>query len=199
MWIVAETDRRPALPEYRMGELARISGVSTRNIRAYRERGLLDPPRRLGRAAIYDDHHVTQLQAINQLLRRGFTSAHIAEFFGAVRSGTDLTGFLGLGQRTFVAVADGHEADALLRAGLVRHSGTGLTWVNPAIGAIVAKSEDQRGDVRFILELVDAVDPDVRRLADGVAATVGRPDAVHRELARLLTADRLDQLLDERL
>ena len=41
------------LAEYRLEELARVSGVSVRNIRAYRERGLLDPPRRDGRAALY--------------------------------------------------------------------------------------------------------------------------------------------------
>src|SRR5690349_10951820 len=38
------------LAEYRLDDLARISGVTARNIRAYRERGLLDPPRRVGRS-----------------------------------------------------------------------------------------------------------------------------------------------------
>ena len=46
------------LAEYRLEELARISGVSARNIRAYRERGLLDPPRRVGRSAFYDDYQL---------------------------------------------------------------------------------------------------------------------------------------------
>jgi len=86
------------LAEYRLDDLARISGVSARNIRAYRERGLLDPPRRIGRSAYYDDYHLSQLKTINQLLRRGFNSAHIAEFFASMRQGADLTDILGIQQ-----------------------------------------------------------------------------------------------------
>ena len=72
------------MAEYRLEELARVSGVSVRNIRAYRERGLLDPPRRDGRAALYDDYHLSQLNTISQLLSKGYNSAHIAEFFASM-------------------------------------------------------------------------------------------------------------------
>jgi DNA-binding transcriptional MerR regulator len=84
------------MAEYRIDELAQVSGVSSRNIRAYRERGLLRPPRRAGRKAFYDDDHLTQLQVINRLLSRGFNSAHIADFFRAIRGGQDLADVLGL-------------------------------------------------------------------------------------------------------
>ncbi len=84
------------MAEYRIDELAQVSGVSSRNIRAYRERGLLEPPRRAGRTAIYGDDHLTQLQIINRLLGRGFNSAHIADFFRAIRGGDDLADLLGL-------------------------------------------------------------------------------------------------------
>src|ERR1700751_2017297 len=99
------------LAEYRLDDLARLSGVSARNIRAYRERGLLDPPRRVGRSAYYDDYHLSQLKTINQLLRRGFNSTHIAEFFASMRQGADLADILGiqhaiLGRR----VEEGHGA-----------------------------------------------------------------------------------------
>lgn len=202
IWMVADTDRPSILPDYRVGELARVSGVTARNIRAYRERGLLDPPRRAGRAAIYDDHHLAQLRAIDQLLRRGFTSAHIAEFFDAVRRGSDLIELLGLWPQAFVLALDGPEADALLQAGLVQRTADGLAWTNPAIGVIVARTDDQRGYVRFILQLIEAVDGDVRRLADRVSATVGGvtgPVADHHELGRLVATDRLDRALGERL
>jgi DNA-binding transcriptional MerR regulator len=82
--------------EYRIDELAQVSGVSSRNIRAYRERGLLEPPRRAGRTAIYDDDHLVQLQIINRLLNRGFNFSHIADFFRAIRGGDDLAELLGL-------------------------------------------------------------------------------------------------------
>lgn len=188
-----------------MGELARISGVTARNIRAYRERGLLDPPRRAGRAALYDDHHLIQLQAINQLLRRGFTSAHIAEFFDGVRRGTDLIGFLGLRQpASLVDVdvdVDVRDADALLAAGLVRRTDAGLAWLNPAIGAIVARADDRRGYLRFMLQLIEAIDGDVQRVADDVSSTVGAiadAPADHVELSRLVASDRLERALAQR-
>ena len=99
------------LAEYRLDDLARISGVSSRNIRAYRERGLLDPPRRQGRSAFYDDYHLSQLHTINQLLRKGFNSAHIAEFFARMREGHDLAAILGVQQ----AILGGRAEDAQRR------------------------------------------------------------------------------------
>ena len=98
------------MAEYRLEELARLSGVSTRNIRAYRERGLLDAPRRVGRSAFYDDYHLSQLRTINQLLRRGFNSAHIAEFFASMRQGADLADILGI-QRALLGPAAGDDSE----------------------------------------------------------------------------------------
>ena len=89
------------MTEYRLIDLATASGVSSRNIRAYRERGLLDPPRRDGRSAIYGDRQLAQLDAITRLLARGFTTAHIAEFLTAIRDGVDLADMLGLHDSAF--------------------------------------------------------------------------------------------------
>ncbi|MCV7225316.1 MerR family transcriptional regulator [Mycolicibacterium komossense] len=97
------------MAEYRIEELAKVSGVSSRNIRAYRERGLLEPPRRVGRTAVYGDRHLTQLQVINRLLGKGFNSAHIADFFEAVREGHDLADLLGL--RAITAATRRRDAD----------------------------------------------------------------------------------------
>ena len=94
------------MAEYRLQDLARVSGVSARNIRAYRERGLLDPPRRVGRSALYDDYHLSQLNTISELLARGFTSTHIAEFFTSMRQGTDLADILGLQRAVLGPLAD---------------------------------------------------------------------------------------------
>lgn len=96
------------MAEYRLEALAEASGVSVRNIRAYRERGLLDPPRRVGRWAFYGDHHLEQLRVISDLLRRGFHSAHIAEFFATVRDGRDLADHLGVRAAVLGLDPDGH-------------------------------------------------------------------------------------------
>ncbi len=68
------------MTEYRIDDLARVSGTTTRNIRGYQERGLLPKPLRRGRVAIYTEKHLRNLQAINKLLGKGFTLGHIATF-----------------------------------------------------------------------------------------------------------------------
>ena len=81
----AEPGSRPGpSPEatYRIDDLARASNVTVRNIRAYQERGLLHPPRREGRVAIFDDSHLSRLKIITSMLERGYTSVHITEMLG---------------------------------------------------------------------------------------------------------------------
>ena len=63
-----------------------------------------------GRSAFYDDYHLSQLKTINQLLRKGFNSAHIAEFFARMREGHDLAAILGVQQAILGRRADGSRA-----------------------------------------------------------------------------------------
>jgi DNA-binding transcriptional MerR regulator len=84
------------MPHYRVDELARRAGTTVRNVRAYQERGLLPPPRREGRVALYDEAHLGRLRVVNRLLDRGYTSANIAELLTGWETGRDLAGVLGL-------------------------------------------------------------------------------------------------------
>ncbi|WP_026919345.1 MerR family transcriptional regulator [Gordonia shandongensis] len=68
------------MAEYRIDDLARESGTTTRNIRGYQERGLIPKPLRRGRVAIYTERHLAKLRAINKLLGNGFTLSHSATF-----------------------------------------------------------------------------------------------------------------------
>jgi DNA-binding transcriptional MerR regulator len=81
---------------YRIDDLARTSNVTVRNIRAYQERGLLHPPRREGRVAIFDDSHLSRLKIITSMLERGYTSVHITEMLTAWEAGSDLADVMGL-------------------------------------------------------------------------------------------------------
>jgi len=178
------------LAEYRLDDLARISGVSARNIRAYRERGLLDPPRRVGRSAYYDDYHLSQLKTINQLLRRGFNSAHIAEFFTSMRQGADLADILGiqqavLGPRTEESPepeplpsgkdaagidAGSDEAQKLIDYGMAEVVGGEVVLKDRLMAAVVARSSEPMSYARAILRVFEAT----RESADKLAA-----DLVH--------------------
>ena len=169
--------------EYRLGELSELSGVSVRNIRAYRERGLLDPPRREGRSAYYDERHLTQLGTINELLRKGYTSAHIAEFLSSMRQGHDLADILGLQQAVFgppgptptAAVdidADGDEAQRLVYYGLAEVVDGRLTLVDPSIAEVVVGAEEQLRYVQTILRVAEGVSDQLDQLAKSVVESL---------------------------
>src|SRR5690606_18707444 len=61
----------------------------TRTLRFYRERKLIPPPRREGRIAWYDEHHLARLRTITGLLARGHTLGGIYELLDAFESGRD--------------------------------------------------------------------------------------------------------------
>ncbi|MDK1476036.1 MerR family transcriptional regulator [Streptomyces sp. 549] len=75
--------------EYRAAELAEAAGITTRTLRFYRERRLLPPPRRSGRVAWYNGHHLARLRSINALLARGHTLGGIADLLAAFEKGRD--------------------------------------------------------------------------------------------------------------
>lgn len=200
--------------EYRLGELAEISGVSPRNIRAYRERGLLDPPRRQGRSAIYDDYHLAQLRTIDELLGRGFTSAHIAEFFETVRAGGSVAELLGL-QREILRPGVEPERDAapatstagvrvgidpngpegarLVALGVAQRSGSALLFTNPVVGRVLARSPDPLVYARVVLALVDAGRDGVEALADSVISAA-EAEVVARYGALFPTPENIDDM-----
>ena len=63
--------------QYRIEQLASVSGVRAETIRFYQGRGLLHSPRRAGRVAHYDDSHRERLAGIRRLLDEGLTLALI--------------------------------------------------------------------------------------------------------------------------
>lgn len=82
--------------EYRIDDLARLAGTTTRNIRVYRDRGLLHPPLRVGRIALFNDTHLTRLRMITSLLDRGYNLTHVNEMLSAWEQGKDVGDMLGL-------------------------------------------------------------------------------------------------------
>ena len=64
---------------YRVEELAVSGGVSVDTIRYYQGLGLLQPPRRAGRVALYDESHAHRLGRIRELADSGFTLRQIGE------------------------------------------------------------------------------------------------------------------------
>jgi DNA-binding transcriptional MerR regulator len=75
--------------EYRVEQLAALAGVRVDTLRFYQARGLLQPPRREGRAAIYGDAHLERLRRIRRLQQDGFSLAQIRRLLAGEDAGRE--------------------------------------------------------------------------------------------------------------
>ncbi|HEY8202334.1 MAG TPA: MerR family transcriptional regulator [Actinomycetota bacterium] len=131
--------------ELTIDELARKAGTTTRNIRAHQSRGLLSPPRLVGRVGYYSQEHLDRLLQIAKLQERGFSLASIQDLLDAQEKGIGLTEVLGLEvelSRPWMEESPGFVTEAELVAdfpeiaddpGLIKQ-GTELGVMEPANG-----------------------------------------------------------------
>lgn len=75
-------------------ELAASADTPVTTIRMYQHRGLIPPPTKQGRRAIYDQRHVDRLALIAHLQRRGHNLAAIGDAIDTWNQGGTLAGFL---------------------------------------------------------------------------------------------------------
>ncbi|MBW3556825.1 MAG: MerR family transcriptional regulator [Actinobacteria bacterium] len=61
------------MAEYRVEEMAAEVGISVELLRSYQSKGLLPPPRHVGRLAIYGDRHLERLREILDLKHQGYS------------------------------------------------------------------------------------------------------------------------------
>lgn len=152
------TQRQPNKPRrsctaqdgFTIDELARRAGVTTRNIRAYHSKGLLPPPRLVGRTGYYEARHLHRLAAISRLLERGFSLASIRSLLADWEQGCTLSDALGLQEATTDAekpVVTREELDRLfpefrgdarlleraVKVGLFEVDGNTITAPNPLL------------------------------------------------------------------
>ena len=59
--------------EMTIDQLARLVGMTVRNVRAYTSRGLVPPPRLVGRTGYYGEEHADRLRLVRDLVNRGYT------------------------------------------------------------------------------------------------------------------------------
>ena len=85
------------LAEYRLEELARsVRSQRPQHSGLPRDAALLDPPRRVGRSALYDDVHLSQLTIDQRSAAQGLQLRPHRRFFASIRDGHDLADHLGL-------------------------------------------------------------------------------------------------------
>ncbi len=71
----------------RIGELANTAGITTKALRYYEERGLLDAPRRTNGYREYDESHLRVVKEIQALQEIGFALEDTRPFVDCLRSG----------------------------------------------------------------------------------------------------------------
>ena len=70
--------QEPAPRALTIDELARETGLTVRNVRAYRSRGLLPEPELRGRKGYYGEEHIARLRLVRDLRAQGFNLEAIA-------------------------------------------------------------------------------------------------------------------------
>lgn len=200
--------------EYRIDDLARLAGTTTRNIRVYRDRGLLPPPLRVGRIALFNDTHLTRLRLITSMLDRGYNIAHVREMLSAWEEGKNLGDVLGLetaivGTWTTekpetMALADAQrlvdDADAferLVALQVIRIDGTQATVTRPKL--IEAFNEIRGYGVEFdkLIDLHEQIVPEIDKISEMLVRAgaehvldrikPGEPLPADAEIAELIT------------
>jgi len=105
--------------EMTIDEVAREAGTTTRNVRAYQTRGLLPPPRLVGRVGVYGPEHLARLQLIARLQERGYSLAAIDDLVRAWQEQRSLGDLLG-GERDIDPLAEDERGIVLAERELAR-------------------------------------------------------------------------------
>jgi DNA-binding transcriptional MerR regulator len=79
---------KPDQHEYTIDQLAQVTGMTVRNIRAHQSRGLLPPPAVRGRTGWYGPEHVARIQLIVDMQADGFNLGAIARLLQSTAPGT---------------------------------------------------------------------------------------------------------------
>lgn len=82
--------------EMRLDDLARAAGVATTTVRLYQAKGLLHPPRLVGRTGYYGESHLARLRLIARLQDEGFSLAGIGKVLDTWAEGRDLDDLVGV-------------------------------------------------------------------------------------------------------
>ncbi|MEU1124443.1 MerR family transcriptional regulator [Streptomyces sp. NPDC005899] len=202
-----------------MEELAEKAGITVRTLRFYRERGLIQPPRREGRIAWYDDHHLARLRTITGLLERGHTLNGIADLATTFDSGRDVAEVLGLGEPTeevpvrltpeqladyFGEEATAENLAAALDLGYLGTDGDAIVHISRRLLEVSAELVREGVPLSSVLSSGRLVREHAEALADLfvrtlVAHTAGTDSGQLRPLAHAVVDAELSMALDRRL
>lgn len=204
------------MAEYRIDDLARLAGTTVRNVRVYQDRGLLAPPRRVGRVGWYSEAQLARLRLIGRLLERGFTLALIDELISAWEQGRDLADILGveealtrpwsselpekvtLGElrRRFGVEADTGAIRRATELGLLRRSGLSFTVPSPRLLSAGEELVALGVPLSTVLDLAEGLAQDLDVTARRFVSVVIEQVLGDASAPRPLSQERLTAIVD---
>jgi DNA-binding transcriptional MerR regulator len=92
-------------------QLARLTGTTTRNVRAFQTLGLLPRPTLDGRTGLYGQDHLDRLRAVLRLQRAGFSLGALTALFEAWEQGLTLAQVLGVPPSSAPRPSKDHDHD----------------------------------------------------------------------------------------
>ncbi|GAA2634845.1 MerR family transcriptional regulator [Actinomadura fulvescens] len=200
--------------ELTIDELARRTGITARNLRAYRERGLFPPPVMRGRTGYYGPAHVEQIMRVKRLHDQGFALDLLQEIVEAgedalrraerlTRPFTENTAVVVTGAE--LAALTGHDDPALLRravdVGMLRPLGDDryatvsdrLIGVLGTLLPLGATGEDIVGGMEALRPHTDAI---ARKLIEMFLPRADRTDPETLERLRAVAPEMIRGLLE---
>jgi DNA-binding transcriptional MerR regulator len=204
-----DPDHNGRVAELRVDDLARAAGTTARNVRLYQERGLLPPPRLVGRVGWYGESHLARLRLITRLLDRGFSLANIAELIRTWESGRDLSSVLGIEQVLTVPWNDedpepvslaalresfgpdfgAEEADRLVEIGLLQRHGRRYVVPSPALLGVARELVNVGLPLAAVMQLAETLVEHLAAIARGFVVTTTEVLNPHANPARLSSED----------
>jgi len=192
--------------EYRVEQLAAECDVSVDTVRFYRAKGLLPPPRREGRIALYGPEHVERIRRIRSMQKRGLTLAVIGRVLSGEldRADADLAAAVAIAHGRGSAAEDEHgdlgdqgDQEFLTIEQLAARSGMPSALLRAAERAGLTIGRRIDGEDRYTSEDVEMVKAGLRLLETGLPLNDLLALATRYSEAARRTAEEAVELFDE--
>lgn len=179
--------------DYRVEQLAAECDVSVDTVRFYQSKGLLPPPSRQGRVALYGDEHADRIRRIRALQAKGLTLSVIGRMLEGTLTPTDAD----LAAAIATAQSEGGEEEFLTLEEVAKRSGmpTALLRAVEKAGLTIGRRID--GQDRYTNADVEMVRHGLRLLDQGLPINDLLALAARYSASARTVAEEAVQLFDE--
>lgn len=185
--------------EYRVDEIAKAAGIRVDTVRFYQGKGLIPPPRREGRAALYSERHLETLRRVRDLVSKGFRLDQIKRLMDRdpVGGASGVREAAAESESLLAALVDESVGGrTLTRSELASEAGVPEVLVAAALSAGLVEAIEVDGEERFSEADLEMARAGLAILEAGFPLNELLDLAVHHARSVQGTADRAIELFD---